>query len=88
MRGSVGDSSFQGGHVAQGHSARGISRPPCVPLGRGMLERGARMWGMRRGGKDGEEVAQTEWLQSGSLLVLRWGEGKGFLGPKLQNLVT
>lgn len=31
---------------------------------------------------------RPEWLQSGSCLVLRQGERKGFLGPELQNLVT
>lgn len=47
------------------------------------------------GDKDGDTncattmrmVAQTEWLQR-SLLVLRQGGKKGFLGSELQSLVT
>lgn len=88
MQGSVGGSSFQSGRVAQGCSVRGICHPPHIRLGRGMLEGGVHAWGMGRGSEDRDEVAQTERLQSGNLLVLRREERKGFVGPELQNLVT
>lgn len=69
---------------------------PCStpPLGRVRCKEGC-VWGMGRG-QDGDtncattttrRVAQTKWLQR-SLLVLKQGEKKAFLGPELQNLVT
>lgn len=90
----MGGSSFQGGCVTQGHSARDISHRSTLPLGRGALKEGC-VWGEWGGNKDGDAncatttrmVAQTEWLQR-SLLVLRQEEKKGFLGPELKNSMT
>lgn len=90
----MGGSSFQGGCVTQGHLTRDSSHGPHYP-GEGVCCKEGCVWGNEEGDKDGNTncatttrmVAQTEWLQR-SLLVLRQGEKKGFLGPELQNLVT
>lgn len=74
---------------------RGTSARVHMTLGKGCAAKRGVCVGNGEGDKDGgtnratttRMVAQSEWLQR-SLLVLRQGKKKGFLGPELQNLVT